>query len=97
MSFWSWHSAVCRLQKGPERPNMSYKTLRQNRTESENSTTTNDTTRCLICGEQGFERYTLTLRQPLLGRAAGRIIETGSVCEQCAPELRSNARTEVGQ
>lgn len=72
---------------------MSYYTPTvENCTDYENRTATNDTARCLICGEESFERYTLVLRQPLRGSAAGRIIETGSVCEQCAPELRVNAK-----
>lgn len=66
----------------------NYDTIQVNGVESTSES------RCLICGEQGFERYKLVLRQPLRGSTAGRIVETGSVCEQCAPELRANARTE---
>lgn len=77
-----------------------YDTLRQNRTDSENSTTTtddSDTTRCLSCGKKRVERYKLTLRQPLRGNGYGRIIETGSVCGQCAIKMRNNAITEERQ
>lgn len=75
-------------------------TLQQNRIESKNRTTTNEDENksvCISCGEQRHERYKITLRQPLRGNGYGRLIETGSVCEQCAGELRHNARTEVDQ
>jgi transposase-like protein len=100
MAFWSWHSALCHLQKVPPRTMRNYNTYTVNGSDSENRTTTNDTNekpRCLSCGEQRTERYKLTLRQPLRGNGYGRIIDTGSVCEQCASKLRLNARTEVEQ
>lgn len=80
------------------KPMSTNKPYQENRIESENSTTNNDDkSRCLVCGEQRFERYKITLRQPLHGNGYGRIIETGSVCERCAPKLRTNARTEGDQ
>lgn len=104
MAFRRWHSSVgVLLQKVPvKETKMTYETLRQNRIELANSETnkTNenaDKPRCISCGERRFERYKLTLRQPLSGNGYGRIIETGSVCERCAGKMRANARTEVDQ
>lgn len=78
-----------------------YEPTTQNCTDFENRTTNNDndsnTTRCISCGEERIERYKLTLRQPLQGNAYGRIIETGSVCGQCATEMRNNAHAEERQ
>lgn len=91
MAFWSWHSAVCLLQKVPERTMSNYTVTADNDIGS--NCDTNKQTNCTVCGnEDCFERYKLTLRQPLRGNGYGRIIETGSVCERCAPKLRSNAR-----
>lgn len=91
MPFWSRYSVVCRLQKGPVRPMLEHDTTTENDSESTHSTPNTDKSRCISCGEQRNERYKITLRQPLRGNGYGRIIETGSVCEQCAGKLLVNA------
>lgn len=94
LAFWSWHSSDVPSLESPDRTMLRKNSNTVNDPELENRTTNTDTARCTVCGEKRFERYKLVLRQPLCGSAAGRIIETGSVCEQCADKMRHNARAE---
>lgn len=91
MPFWRWLSPICRLQKGPGRPMTTNELDTQERVASNANQS-----HCLVCGEEGIERYKLTLRQPLRGNGHGRIVENGSICEQCTVTVRNNAISAEG-